>query len=133
MIQGLIDACKALITAAGTLQKLGDERRAKLASYFEAISKVLFTIIERKNKGEKSVDVCAELSVYAEKLQEVGQSTLSMAELDRLSQELETAQHSRAMLFFTEFPVQHSYNEYLDQLNEAAGMFRGLANTLRAK
>lgn len=134
MISGLIEAAKALISGATTLQKLGDDRRYKLASYFDEISKVLLTIVERKAKGEKSSDVCAELSVYSEKLSEIGRSTVSATELQRLADELQQAQHSRAMLFFTEVPGQDSYDdEYIEQLNEAAGVFRGLANTFRAK
>ena len=35
MISTVIEAAKALVGAAGTLQQLGNERRAKLASYFD--------------------------------------------------------------------------------------------------
>ena len=133
MFTSLIEAAKALIGAAGTLQKLGDDRRSKLASYFDAINVVLLGIVDRKLRKEKAHDLCAELGVYAGKIREVAATTLADDEITRLADELTRAEQSRAMMFMTELPNDKAYENYAEQLAEAAGVFRGLANTLRAK
>jgi len=133
MFVGLLEASKALLSAASTLSKLGDDRRTKLATHFDAIAKVLTSILERKSKGEKSVDLCTEVQVYADKIRELSRSTVSEADLERLSAALEQAQYSRAMMYYVNSPTADYYEAYIDQLNETAGLLRGLANTLRAK
>jgi hypothetical protein len=133
MFSGLIEAAKALMGAAGTLQRLGDERRAKLASYFDAIAAALAGIVERRRRGEKARDLCSELRVYADGISEVAGTTLSESEVNRLVVELNRAQHSRTMMFIAQMPDDQFYEIYAGHIEEAAGSFRGLANTLRAK
>jgi hypothetical protein len=133
MLDGLVDAAKALVSAATTLAQVGDARRAKLATYLESVSRVIDGIIERKGKQQKAADLCAELSVYAEHLRELGKATVAKPLLDRLADELVKAQHSRAMLFLSQNPEADSYDSAVDQLSETAGLCRGVATTLRAR
>ena len=132
MISSLIDAAKALVSAATSLQKLGDERRTKIATYFDAISKVLSAIPERKLKDEPFVDLCGELHVYAEMLEKVASSAVSPVELLNLVKTLQSAEDMRGMLSLEW--AEYTYRDMpVATLQEAAGLFRGLAATLRAQ
>ncbi len=133
MISGVIEAAKALVSAAGTLQKLGNARRAKLASYFDNISKVLQGFVNMKRQGKQSPGPCAELAVYAKAIRDVASPTLGADEVERLAVELANACQNWEKLTPTEALDIHSYDAYLDQLEEAAGHFRGFANVLRAR
>jgi hypothetical protein len=127
----LLDAAKALVSAATSLQKLGEERRAKVAAYFDAISRVLSEIPERKRKNESFVDLCSELHVYADKLDKMASREVSPVELVNLVETLQNAESVRGGLSLD--IAEQTYGRHVSTLQEAAGLFRGLAVTLRAK
>src|SRR5438093_859212 len=127
----LLDAAKALVSAATSLQKLGDERRAKVATYFDGISRVLSTIPERKRKNESFADLCSELHVYRNKLDEIASRAVAPKELVNLVDTLVSAENIRGHLSLS---LKTSVDTYggmeVSELQEAAGLFRGLAATL---
>ena len=126
----LLDAAKALVSAATSLQKLGDERRAKVATYFDGISRVLSTIPERKRKNESFADLCSELHVYRNKLDEIASRAVAPKELVNLVDTLVSAENIRGHLSLS---LKTSVDTYggmeVSELQEAAGLFRGLAAT----
>jgi hypothetical protein len=133
MISTVIEAAKALVGAAGTLQMLGNERRAKLASYFDNISKVLQGFVDMTRQGEQSTGPCAELAEYAKAIRDVASPTLRADEVERLADELTNACENWQKLTPAGAPGTYSYDTYLNEIEKAAGHFRGLANVLRAK
>lgn len=133
MFTELLNASQSLVNVIGGLLRLGSEHRAKIAEYLDSIGAVLTGIVERKSKGEKANDLCAELGVYSEKLGDIAKHTMPPEDLGQLSAALAQAVHSRAMLFYTDAPQLDSYDKYIDQLVQTAGILRATANTIRAK
>ncbi len=127
------DAAKALINAVGILKTLGDERRAKLAEYFDKICSVLDTFVQKKRNGEKTGGICKELAQYAESLREIASPTLSEEKLNSLTSGLSNACAAWDEMNLTEESDSQSFEEYLKELEDASGLFRGAANVLRAK
>ena len=131
MFELAIEAAKALASAAGTLIKLGNERRTKLASYFDNISNAMKKFVDSRRQGKESAGLCAELAQYAKAIRDVASPTLQPEEIERLVNELENACSNWKKLSLTDIPDNQLYDEYLDEIESAAGSFRGFANVLR--
>ena len=141
MFETLVNTSKALLDAADALSNVQQDRRARLADLFEEVGDVLSEIINRKKHNKKSIDLCAELGVFAKALPDLAENCFPPEKVDNLSHALHQAQQARAMIYYSNHPddvndVNHTYNEYdkyVVQLEQAAGTFRGLAKVLRAQ
>lgn len=129
----LLDAAKMLVSAVPSLLKLREARRAKVATYFDAISRVLSTIPERKRKNESFADLCSELHVYALRVDEIASRAVSPEDRVNLIETLRNAENARSGISLSLETAENIYGMNLIMLEEAAGLFRGLAATLRAK
>ena len=135
MFETLLNASKTLLDATSALSQVQQDRRARLADLFEEVGDVLSEIVERKKKNEKSIDLCAELGVFAKMLPEVAENCFPEDKVDDLSKALHNAQQARAMIYYSKYPhnTNNEYDKYVIQLEQAAGTFRGLAKVLRAQ
>ena len=135
MFETLLNASKTLLDATAALSQVQQDRRARLADLFEEVGDVLSEIVERKRKNEKSIDLCAELGVFAKMLPEVAENCFPADKVEDLSNALQNAQQARAMIYYSKHPnnVNSRYDKYVIQLEQAAGTFRGLAKVLRAQ
>ena len=131
MIAELADSATAVVVAAKALGKPGTDPRIKLAHYFDETAAVLLAIVQRKADGMNSVELCANLQLYAERIRDVGKPMIPAEESERLYEALVKAKKSRQMLFITQFVEQHDFDEYTDELSETAVHFRALAKALR--
>ena len=135
MFETLLNASKTLLDATSALSQVQQDRRARLADLFEEVGDVLSEIVERKKKNEKSIDLCAELGVFAKMLPQVAENCFPEDKVEDLATALQNAQQARAMIYYTKYPhnVDDEYDKYVIQLEQAAGTFRGLAKVLRAQ
>ena len=141
MFETLVNTSKALLDAVDALSDLQQDKRARLADLFQEIGDVLNEIINRKKHNKKSVDLCAELGVFARALPDLADNCFPPEKVDKLAHALLQAQQARAMIYYSSHPndvndINHVYNEYdkyVVQLEQAAGTFRGLAKILRAQ
>ena len=141
MFETLVNTSKALLDAADALSNIQQDRRARLADFFQEIGDVLIEIVEHKKNSQKSIDLCAELGIFAKALPDLAENCFPPDKIDNLSLALQQAQQARAMIYYSNHPndvnnVNHVYNEYdkyIVQLEQAAGTFRGLAKVLRAQ
>jgi hypothetical protein len=129
----IIDAAKGLMDAGTALHQLGSERRARLATYFDNISKVLQDFVDMTRQGKQSAGPCAELAQYAEAIREVASPTLPGDRVEALAEQLAHVCRNWQQLAPTGEPGGHAYDAHLSELEAGAGAFRGLANVMRAR
>jgi len=127
MFTDLITASKALLGAAGLLRQLQKDKAKKLADVFERLSALLAEIVQRKATGDSFVDLCSELTVYADDIEALGQGVATQEKLHEISAALERAMASRALLHAAHNPESDAYSEQVNSLLEASGTFRALA------
>jgi hypothetical protein len=133
MFSLVVQAAQALKDAAGTLHQLGNERRAKLANYFDNISKVLQQFVDMTREGKHSPGPCAELAQYAEAIRDVAAPTLPGDKIEALADQLAHVCQNWQKIAPTGAPGAQAYDAYLGELEAGAGAFRGLANVIRSK
>lgn len=135
VVSTVIDVAKALAGAVGWAQQFDKSRREGLATIFDAIAGALENFRELRKQGQKAPGICGELKQYANKLRDVASGTLPSVDIDRLAIELAGACEALQNLSTTAGPQrgQALYDEYLDQLAEGAGAFRGCATVLRGQ
>jgi len=133
MFELVLKTASFLVNTAEILIDLGPKRRAKLATYFDNISNVMQTYVDKIRIGEEPPPLCAELTQYAKAIRDVSKRRLKPNQIESLVNELENACSNWRKLDRTDSPVNQSYKDVLNELDSAAASFRGFANVLRAK
>ena len=132
MLGDVIAAVNVLAGVFSRQRQLDEEKRKRLAGLCDDISNVLERAGKAGDDRRQSISLCAELRQYVEPLRDVARDTLESDEINRLATELDRVCDAWQKLAGTAEPGGHSYEGHLDQLAEGAGLFRGLANRLRA-
>ena len=129
IIDTLLGVAKTLFGLRGELKKAKVDRRGRIATYFESISKCLADVSTSLKDGQVPHGKCAEMKTYAEALPAAISHEIGYSEARRLSEELGAAYQVEALL--SELSDSNQERE-LAKLDEAAGIFQALANTIRA-
>jgi len=132
MLGDVIAVVKGLAGVFTWKRQLDDEKRKKFATLCDQISNVLEQVSKSNEDRRRSINLCAELRQYVEPIRGVAHGTLANDEINRLATELDRVCDAWKQLDSAAEPGSHSYEDYIDQLAEGAGQFRGLANRLRA-
>jgi hypothetical protein len=132
MFELAIEAAKALVGSAEALNKLGNERREKLATYFDSTAQVMRTYVVAIENGEEPPPLCEKLSKLASKMRELTKSTLPSDEVDSLLNEFENACLNWKKLDFPNAGEHSTNKDLLRNILSTAGSFEGEAILLRA-
>jgi hypothetical protein len=130
----VIRAAQALKdAAAGSVQQLGNESRAKLAGFFDRISNVLQQFVDMTRGGKHSAGPCAELAQYAKGIRDVASPTLPTEKVEALAKQLAHLCENWQKIAPSGEPGAQAHEIYLTELEAGAGAFRGLANVMHAQ
>lgn len=128
----VLEAAKALMGAGTTLKQLGNERREKLATYFDNISEVLQGFVDMSRQGKRSAGPCGALAQYAEDIRKVASPSLPEDKIEKLADQLAHVCRHWQQLVPAGEPGGHAYDAHLNELEAGAGAFRAHAAALRA-
>lgn len=131
MIEEILSVAKALWHYKESFDKAKRDKRDRIASYFEQISECLAETSMMLRHDQYPHGKCGEMEGYAnllpetvgdiiseEKAQDLANQLRSMHELEKLYSQLHDAPNK---------------DEQLGKLEEASGILRALANSLRAR
>jgi len=140
MVKDFLDLAKSLLGIKAELDKSAFERRERVASYLDKIVHCIEQIIESFSKEQNPSNQCSELDEYLYLLIEVIGKEVGEDRLWRYEEILKNAVESRG-IYVSAF-LQDSYlsggnlsdstaKAELQILEDAAGRFKALANSLR--
>lgn len=138
MIEEILKVAKELWAIKGSFSKAKRERRERLATYFEHISKCLEETAKALRAGNIPHGRCGEMLGYANTFTETVKGVISEKEARDYAQRLGAAhdieyalmQREREMMDEIADPL---YREsQLGKMEEASGVFQALANSIRA-
>jgi hypothetical protein len=132
MFSDVLNALKFLSSAVTGRRQLKDQDRQKFAGICDNISDVLQRFIDASQDRRQSIHLCAELSEYVRPIRDLASGKLASDEINRLATVLDNVCEAWSRERGAADAGLHSDERYLDQIVEAAGSFRGLANRLRA-
>jgi len=132
MFGDVLKALDLLVTALTGRRKLRAEDREKFAKIYDEISTVLANFIVTSSDRPKSINLCAELREYVVPIRDLATGRLPSSDVDRLANALSSVCDQWARVHGnSEAGIQVNQHD-LDQIAAAEGMFRGVANRIRA-
>lgn len=129
MFELAIDAVRLLISSADLIDKLGKERRNKLATYFDEIAAVMRDYVETIDKGEEPPPLCQKLAVLAQNIRDLTAPVLESDKVDSLVNQLENTCSNWRKLDHSD----KADKDILSEIISTAGSFEAEAIVLRAK
>jgi hypothetical protein len=132
MFSDLLAALKALGSGFSWAVQLQAEKRKRFAALCENISNVLQQYANADQSRRQSMNLCAELREYVLPIRELASGTLAPPEIARVADALDHVCDAWSRLDEAATRRTHVDADDVDQIVEASGMFRGLANRLRA-
>ena len=132
MFSDLLEAAKALGSGITWMRQLREQDRKRFAQICEEISRVLHQYADASRQRQQAINLCAELREYVMPIRELASGALPAAEIDRVAGALNGVCDARDRLDHAGDAEAYTGAGDLDQIIEAAGTFRGLANRLRA-
>ena len=130
MIGDILEVARTLFGLGEKLAKVRTERRARIADFFDAISQTIGKVSESLKQNEVPHGKCAEMATYADLLPETVGDAIGSEKAKELSKRLKDAHEVEALLY--DLHNAPDRNQRLAQLDEAVGLFRALANSIRA-
>lgn len=131
MIDTILSVAKALFDFKGEFDKSRRDRKDRIAQYFEEISKCLAEISSELKAHKYPYGKCAEMRTYADRLPRTVGDIIGKNEAQRLAKDLESAHEVE--LLFNQLEGSPNRRRDLAKLEEASGIFKALANSLRAE
>ena len=132
MLEALTIVVKALVSSYGALQSFGDKRRERLAVLCDAIADVLDQYSKSPADRRESVNLCAQLRQYVAPIRAVASGVTNPEKIEELAQALDTVCENWGRISAEGALDSESHQASLEQINDAAGTFRGSALLLRA-
>lgn len=129
MIGDILEIARTLFGLGEKFTKARAERRARIADYFGAISQTISKVSESLKENEVPHGKCAEMATYADLLPETIGDVIGSEKAKELSTRLKDA-HEVEMLLY-DLHNAPDRDQELAQLDEAAGLFKALANSIR--
>lgn len=133
MVGDIVSVARFLFDSISGIKKASLEKREKIAKYCEDISSCLEKIVVNHNENKSSPSQCSELQYYADTFADTVTGVIEYPQSKELAQGLVNAQHSRAMMHITRGHHNIATEEFTAEISEAAGLFRAVANTVRAQ
>ena len=130
MIDTILNVAGRLWELRKALMRARRERRDRIATYFERISKCLGEVSAELKANQVPHGKCAELQTYARMLPDTIGDQIMKAEAHQLAQDLESAHEVELLLY--QLGSSPDRDEELAKLDQAAGVFMALANTIKA-
>ena len=131
MIDTILSVAKTLFGFKDVLDKSHRDRKDRIASYFESISKCLAEISSKLKANKVPHGRCAEMKFYASQLPNTVGDVIGKAEAQRLAKDLESAHEVELLL--SKLYQSPDRASQLAKLDEASGIFQALANSIRAE
>jgi hypothetical protein len=141
LINLLLSIGGLLSSTVDKLKKGGQEKRDRLATFFDKISDNLETTAKIMREGGEPIRECRELSSYLEDLAEIIGRRIDQKEVAKLTEYLQQANDSP--MGISGYKLRHDLMPEADspkdlkiranQVDEVAGIFRATANKIRAK
>jgi hypothetical protein len=130
-IDEILSVAKGLLAIRESFAKAKKERRENVAVYFEKISTCLAETAKELRKGVVPHGMCGRMSVYAEEFEETVKGLISKEKAEKFSQKLKDN-------YATEHAVDdiikaRERESEIDKIEEASGVFQGLADSIRAR
>jgi len=136
MIETLLSVASKLLSIVAVFQKANRDRKDRIAIYFEGISKCIddLVAVRRSEDAARSGTLrsCTELDTYAEKFLETVGDTIPKPDAEKLAKDLAQACFYRALVGEVASTKPEELEHALEQLERAAGMFKGLSASIRA-
>lgn len=129
-IDTILSVARRLFEFKDALNRARRDRRDRIAEYFEQVSQCLAEVSGTLKKGKIPHGKCAEMQVYATRLPQTIGDQVAEAEVKSLSEQLESAHAVEALL--SELSHSPHPDAELAKLDEAAGIFMGVAASIRA-
>jgi len=133
MFELAIEAAKALVGSVDALNKLGNERREKLATYFDMTAEVMRDYATEIERGGEPPPLCKKLDKLAKNIRNLAENTLTSDEIDSLVNEFENACSNWSKLDNSSARDHKLDKNHLKDLLSTAGSFEGEAIVLRTK
>lgn len=130
IIDEILGVAKELFGLRDLLSKAKADRRAKVATFFENVSGCVADVSTSLKEGQVPHGKCAEMEVYAQELPALVADELGKDRAQALGGRLRAAYEVERIL--GELPANSDRDEELAKLDQAAGVFRALANVVRA-
>lgn len=131
MIDEILNAAKELWAIKGSFSKAKRERRERLAQYFEHISNCLEETAKVLRTGAVPHGKCGEMKGYAETFKETVKGIISEQKADDFAKKLWAARDIEYAV--QEFSDARYKDSQLGKMEEASGLFKALANSIRAR
>ena len=134
MIDEILNVGKELWSIRQTLSKAKREKRDRMATYFENISKCLEQASATLRSGEIPHGKCGEMLGYAENFSKTVEGVLSADQADFYTSRLIGAHdiEKATMIGRQEFADARYSDQQIGKMEAAAGQFQALANSIRA-
>ena|ERR1051325_3662560 len=130
MITDIVNIARTLFGLKGDLEKARRDRRDRIADYFDAISRTVAEVAASLRQREVPHGKCAEMRTYADQLVETVGDEIGQQKAEPLAEQLKDAHEVELLL--SEVYGATDAEEKLAQLEEASGLFKATATSIRA-
>lgn len=129
VIGDIVAVAKELRDLRSNFSNAKTEQRQRIAAYLASISDCLDGMYESLKKNEVPHKRCAEMMAYAELLPSALGDTIDPEKAKELSDRLRRSHEVEGLWY--EFKAHPEAKAELQKIAEAAGVFSGLANSVR--
>ena len=130
MIKDILDIARTLFGLRGKLREARRDRRDRIADYFDNISLTVQEVANSLKKDEIPHGKCEEMAVYADMLTDTVGDEIGLEKAQELSNRLKEAHEVE--LIIMEIRDDSDKESKIAQLEKASGLFKALANSIRA-
>lgn len=127
----ILEVAKSLLGLSDSLKAADSKRKAEMATLFEKISDCLATVSSEIRSGNVPHGKCHELMTYAVELPALIVEEVGVERAKELGETLHSAYNVEGMAMAIGQTADKE--PYLQQVEEASGKFRALANLLRVR
>lgn len=131
IIDTILSVAKALLGFTESFKKARRERKDRIANYFEEVSKCLEEVSKELKADRYPHGKCAEMGIYADRLTNTVGHVIGKVEAKKLAKNLKKVHEVEKL--FSELYNSPNKTRELTKLDEASGIFRALAVSLRAE
>ncbi len=133
MIDTVLAVARQLFAAIAKFKQAKAEKRQRIAAYLDSIGLCIAEVSSGLRRGEVPYARCSELATYAEKLPAALGDEIGQDQSRELAAALKQAGHARALAMeLANTEGKNAKAAQLQKLDEAAGLFVAMANTVRA-